>query len=197
MDRDTAVATLADSLRRASDEALEAGCDWYPDGPHRTGTVGGDAVLAFAREYRISYRRAAAVVAVCNMNNTWAGSLTQSRAILDAHRAGHKRPPRAGLPVSTARAWAVLNDAPLTRENIGGRSGDKTWNFYRNLCGDTDGVTCDRWACRAAGLPDSFHQTSRRYEFLADCYRDAAAEVGLTPAQAQAVAWITVRGKVN
>jgi hypothetical protein len=92
--------------------------------------------------------------------------------------------------------YRPVHGAPLTRENIAG-SGDKTWNFYRNLCGEVDAVTCDRWACRAAGLPDSTHQSHGGYAFLADCYRDAAAECGIDPCAAQAIAWCEIRGRAS
>lgn len=187
---------IAESCRAAADDLIAGGIAWYPRGRTRAATVAGRAVLDYSRECGITYDRAAAVIAICNLNNTWIGSLTQAATLARAFKAGRKSRPHSGLPLSDTRAWAILHGAPLTRANIAG-GGDKTWNFYRNLCGDTDACTIDRWACRAAGVPDSAHSTPAGYAWIAEAYRLAADNLGWTPAETQAVAWTAIRGRVE
>jgi hypothetical protein len=201
MDTDKIIAEgshrIAESCRAARDDLIDGGITWYPDPRFKVHTVAGREVFDRSRKYGLPYKRTAAVVAICNLNNTWSGSLTQTDRLLAAWAAGRKTAPRAGLPLSCSRAWAILQGAALTRENIGGRTGNKTWSFFLNLCGDHDAVTIDRWACRAAGLPDATHATDRGYALVAECYRVAADELGWTPAQTQAVAWTAIRGRIN
>jgi hypothetical protein len=101
-DRTEAVANIAASVRRADDTIMAEGHEWYPVARKRAGTRAGREIRTLQHAFPgLPYRTMAAVVAICNMNNTWAGSLTQSRAILAAWQREDGCAPRAGLPVST------------------------------------------------------------------------------------------------
>ena len=82
------------------------------------------------------------------------------------------------------------------------QSGRRDWEYEiiedANLTGNFDAVTCDVWACTAAGLDGDVlghrgHDTM--YRHLADAYRNGAALVSLAPAALQAIVWIAIRGK--
>lgn len=71
----------------------------------------------------------------------------------------------------------------------------KTGSFLDNFLGNEDNVTGDVWAIRAAlddpKAPDKL--TPAQYKQLQNAYRQAAAELGLTPEALQAIAWDSVR----
>lgn len=81
--------------------------------------------------------------------------------------------------------------------------GPKTAAFARNILGDTDAVTVDVWAARAAfGTMDKALASTMlgwvgAYDLVAMAYRKAAAEAGVTPSHMQAAVWISIRGKAD
>lgn len=90
------------------------------------------------------------------------------------------------------KAWRILHGEDALR-------GPKTEAFARNLAGDLEAVTVDRHAFNVAaagrwivseGGPTI---TPRRYNQVADGYRQVADELGITPAQTQAIAWVVWR----
>ncbi len=70
-------------------------------------------------------------------------------------------------------------------------TGPKVSRFARNLAGDPSCVTVDRWAARAAGLPD--HGGAPWYRAIEEGYRLAARAAGLPPSTLQAGLWIAIR----
>lgn len=73
--------------------------------------------------------------------------------------------------------------------------GQKVEAFYANLSGDLNRVTIDRHAIGAATRQEApaTGVSRAQYRNLEAAYQVAAAQLGIAPAQAQAIAWIVWR----
>lgn len=174
------VATIAGIVRSCDDEVIGEGCDWY-DGRAPA------EIRQIAKDTGTTYGVAAGMLAVANTNASWSGSLTLARKF--ATQAAEGRPISGGMGPVLEKAQRIANGekptAVLTSNKIG--------RFYRNMTGNHEVVTVDRWAARAAGAE---HMLGRKggYEAIEAAYIDAAHEVGLPPAMCQAVVWVAIRG---
>lgn len=114
------------------------------------------------------------------------------RAFVQAARAGRQddvEPPRfPGYRRNVVKAWRILGGLQAKPR------GPKVSRFARNLAGDDSPVTVDRWAARAAGLPESGGRAW--YRDLERAYLDAAAVLGMAPSRVQAVLWVAVRDRL-
>ena len=181
------------NIRAAWDAATPyeraAGIVWYDDALD----VAGDG-FGYPRHV------VAGVIAAMSPGTTWAGNITIARRIIAEHarksrRARKPRPPRSGfgLTANVAKAWRILNGedpaAVLTSPKVG--------SFYRNIAGDPDLVTVDRWARRIAlGDPDGHRRVSaRESREMGDAYRAVAAAVGVSPREMQAATWVSFRNR--
>ena len=134
----------------------------------------------------------AGVVAALSPRIQWSRNLQVARETILAFR--------AGMPISSVRGvfqTNVLKSYAILRGESDVLGGDKTRSFARNLSGDTDAVTVDVWAMRAAMGFDKQSLTPKQYASIARSYRSAAARVGLTPRDFQAVVWCVERGRAN
>ena len=102
------------------------------------------------------------------------GGAHASAAAVDRPGSGHPVPHRAPC-------WSL--PAPV---------GPKITIFYRNLAGDEDVVTVDCHAISAC-LNRMINEVGSKYACVAECYRIAAAVVGMTPTRTQAVCWLAWR----
>jgi hypothetical protein len=176
-DHDSAVAELAEIVRRCDDDVIGEGCAWY-DGYAQA------RCREIARETGVSENVAIGLACAYNINSTWEGGLTAARRNAPRKRSG-------GLPA--ARKAADRIKAGERPTDVLGHM-PKIGRFYRNIAlRDFDCVTVDRWAARACGY-DSNPTTEREYLMIERAYQDAAAMVGLPPAMVQAIVWIVVRG---
>lgn len=141
-----------------------------------------NTVRRIARTYGITRRQAAGIVACYSQNCTWSGNVTMVSRFLD-------NPTRPyGLGAAYRPAVRILaGERPLAV-----LTSDKLRNFYRNLAGDDNALTIDRWAARAAGVSDSRRMAA--YAWIADAYREAARQRGERPAALQAIVWCQIRG---
>lgn len=76
----------------------------------------------------------------------------------------------------------------------------KTRNFYLNICGDYSVVTVDGHASLLAdnglkriAITKASQPSGAKYDAYADEYRTLAHELGIEPAQLQAITWVTYR----
>jgi hypothetical protein len=154
-------------------------------------TLAQGAARALSKEHGVTLHRAAGVIAALSPMNTWAVNLMLAgRVLAAASRGRRRRPARCGLRANVDKAWLIAQGArPLDV-----LSGPKVRSFYRNMTGDLDAVTIDRWAARAAGLPDHYASSQSRYDEVSAAYREAAKTVGLSPAVFQAIIWCSIRG---
>lgn len=129
----------------------------------------------------ISLEAAASVVSAYSPRVTWSRNVT----LAVAHAQGSMLPCLGSSRKAALRAQVDGFDA---------LSGPKTNAFARAIAGDDDAVVVDMWICRAAGVnPDRL--TPAVYEDVAQSVRTVARRHGLSPATAQALIWIRVRGK--
>lgn len=154
---------------------------WYPDAA--------DTVAALATP-AVPPVRAAAIVAALSPRERWRRNIQMAADVI-------ARRPVTGLTISVRKAEAIRDGAPLTGEvgdALGGHA-PKVRAFWRNLCGDGEGVTVDVWATRAAtGNRRLAAPTSpQHYREIADAYRAAAKRVGERPCDFQAIVWLSVR----
>ena len=177
--------TWARNIRRhyqsATPETIQAGIAWYPNARA--------SLEPFCNVWTPDV--ACAVCAVLSPRVTWKECIRYTGFMHKAVSQGLRVPPTCGgVRRNVERAWYIAESGDTSVI-----SGPKVSNFYRNLSGDFHAVTCDSWAARAAGIPDSLHNhiDRSRYQRLADTYRNVAALVGLTPAALQAIVWIAIR----
>ena len=72
-------------------------------------------------------------------------------------------------------------------------TGRKVGAFARCIAGDSDAVCIDTWAMRAAGVKAE-KPTPKVFSRIEKAYRAVAKDIGIAPAQAQAIAWCSIRG---
>lgn len=132
--------------------------------------------------------RAAGILAALSPQQTWQGNLAAAAAIY----AGEAPTFATGPNIAKARA---IHDGGEPLDVLGG---PKVRAFYANIVGDPNVVTIDRHAVDAArGRRGAYatHNTSSVHVHAAfvEAYRRVAAEVGETPANLQAIVWVTWR----
>lgn len=154
-------------------DAETYGRTWYPTAKREARKL--------ARESGITLAQAAGIIASASLNQSWKGNLTIARKLA--------RGEMTGLKMVRAECAAILAGTPPTRAI----AGPKRVCFYRNIMGDTDTVTVDRWAARAAGDEDLLGRVGG-YDCIAEMYRTAARQLGVTPRELQAIVWSQVRG---
>jgi hypothetical protein len=169
--------------RSATEEQIQAGETWYQ--------VARDAAKEFAEKYGVTYRCAAGVIAVLSPRQRWPQNKLDAQAILRAASSGSELMPTVSAYGSNARkAWRIAKGEQPTRV----LGGPKVNAFYRNICGDYNGVTVDVWAARVAE-PYNHHFAGREkdYAVIAEAYKTVADRLDTWPAFVQAVCWVTVR----
>ena len=95
--------------------------------------------------------------------------------------------------------------ANMLRDAMQGKrfGGNKLYNFYRALMGDTEAVVIDRWMLRAFGFTISEDNpkaainsaTMQQYQFIEAYIRQIARRTGATPVQVQSAIWTTHKGE--
>lgn len=166
-------------FERATPEQIAQGLRWYADA-HTT-------AAQLAAQYNLSIESVAGIIAALSPRITWEENVKGASHLL---RTGSDRTV-AGLRANRQKAKRILRgESPSSV--LGGK---KVTSFYRNILGDTNTVTVDTWAARAAGLTDERVKLDRkrRYEKIADAYRTLAEVEGLEPRQAQAIVWLAIR----
>lgn len=174
---------ILEMYRSATPEQVLAGETWYQ--------IARDEAKLLAREYKVSYRCAAGVIAVLSPRLRWHQNKTDARAILRAATSGSEiKPLIAAYGKNRDKAWRIAKgEAPS--KVLGG---PKVNAFYRNICGDYNGVTVDVWAARvAAPYNHTFTGKQKDYDAIAEAYTNVAMELGTFPAFVQAVCWVTIR----
>lgn len=162
---------------------MAAGLSWY-----------GRAMDAAAAILPADPNRAAGVIASLSPRCQWRTNVSWAAAVIDAAERGDTEPPAVHTRAMRALAWRIARgEAPLDVLN-----GPKVRAFYRNIVGDSDAVTVDVWAARAAeGVSDPRGPSGRRYALLAEAYRSAARVLDIPPRDLQAAVWVNVRGAAD
>jgi hypothetical protein len=175
--------SILQMYRSATEAQVEAGTAWYETA--RT------EAKRLANLYGVSYRCAAGVIAVLSPRQKWPQNKLDAASILRAATSGSSVKPKvSAYGANRDKAWRIAKgEAPSTV-----LGGPKVNAFYRNICGDYNGVTVDVWAARVAE-PYNLHFAGRpeTYAVIAEAYTNAAMALGTFPAFVQAVCWIVIR----
>jgi len=194
---DAIVARIVGLYADASAEDVAAGREWYS-------TM--QTMLAQAAHGRASVSTAAGILAATSPMVTVGRNLSITDTILTFDPARDARPAAADLRlglhrnidkgVSIRYGSDPADVLAPARTAAGEPTGAmKVWNFWRNIMGDTDGVTVDVWATRLAlGCAVKSQPQAAAYRTIAAAYRAAAAQVGETPRDLQAIVWVAGRG---
>lgn len=207
LDVDAMVAALGDRFSKASQEMRDTGADWYP--------AGGEWVEQAVAGTDYTPAQGAAIVAAFSPNTGWDRNLILALNYIKGRPLGEDDG-KGTLVKNIERADRVRDmvnwDGTPVPRNKDGSLGDpitvltgkdkakyKVTNFYRNLTGNQEAVTVDRWAIRAAlGVDDAtavkIAGWAGAYEKIGDAYRKAAHDAGITPAAMQAIVWGQIRG---
>lgn len=171
---------------RASDAEVAEGRKWY--------TVAGELADELARDGGFTREHGAAIISHLSPQTDWDRNVSGAREFVATN--GETAFGIMGSSIAKARV-AVESDDPLATF---GEGAPKTGRFVRNILGDTQGVTVDVWAARAAfgdmfpGVKaDTVLDRANVYAAVERAYQDAAEQVGETPADLQAVVWVVIR----
>jgi hypothetical protein len=178
--------TMADRVELACRRALEdpelaQAADWYPAGRAWMESLAWDGV---------DLQGIAGAVAALSPQQSWQSQLTWTPIILDWFAKGGRiaaEVPGPGFHSNKDKALrCLLGYDPL--EVLGGL---KVRSFYLALLGDTESVVVDRHAldCAWDGV-DHGSLTVKRYREIALAFTQAARELHIEPARAQALAWV-------
>ena len=168
------------NLRQASQdlrpEHVKFGREWYSNARQWVRTM--------AASHGIPEDTARGVVAALSAGTQWGANKTKARRVFEAYA---KEQP---FPYSPALNAHVEAEAILYGRKGPVPSGPKVSQFYRNLAGDFSALTLDRWALRTAtrGKLSQIGKSPVR-EKIAAAYMQAAAEMGMDPAEYQAAVW--------
>ena len=193
---------IAQMLAMATQADLAAGLDWYD----RASTLA-DRLSA---TYGCSTAQAAAVIAALSPNNKWRRNCVDAENLISAWNMGLDP---AVVRVSTfngnkRKACLVLAmDEPTVNDLaslLHGKQGRKVEAFFRCITGDHTAVCVDGhayaiWAGKRITTTKTPSIGKLAYQRIAHAYRlvskRSAAICGetLTPAQVQAVTWVTYR----
>jgi hypothetical protein len=163
--------------RSASDTQRSLGVDWYPCARRVVGLL--------AERHGRQPCEVAAVMAITSPATTLHANVNHTMAALGGDYRVGRYPNVMGPKVREVLERRAPPDKVV--------SGPKVAAFFRAIMGDTDAVVLDRWAIRCALGPDAPPWGVTRMRKAEQRFRQAAAELGLTPRETQAVAWKVMR----
>lgn len=153
-----------------------------------------------ANQFELPLNKVAGVIAVLSPRQSWRRNKDLAHLMCELYHAGAPCPDESQLGCFSAnidKAWNILHADLRETPIFNWVRGPKVTAFYHNIMGDPNAITLDThalnaWygdtACPRGGV---FRKSER--EAAEQCYRDVAAQRGLTPAQCQAVVWVTWR----
>lgn len=160
---------------------IVAACQWYEDAQAVAQIV--------ADNMNTSLEVGAAIVSAYSPNCRWSHNV--SLAI------------RHSLGQTTRALPIAMKTAKLAEiEGFAALNGPKTNAFARAIAGDETAVVVDIWICRAVQLTkkngDQLDSpTIRQYREISQAIVRESRRIGLCPRDAQALAWVVVRGSAT
>ena len=207
-ERTSAVRRVTRAFRASTPTERASGLGWYVTAWSAAWTIAEAATGARAwARLTMAQRReravlVAGVIAALSPRCQWSTNVAWTGALVRAAWSGAPVP-RVHTRTMRAQAWRIARgEAPLSV-----LAGPKVRAFFANIVGDTDAVTVDVWAVRAARgdapvlgadgrlrWTDAGRVSAREYAAYADVYPRAARRLGVTPREVQAAVWVHVRG---
>jgi hypothetical protein len=186
----------------ASEQEVSQGLEWYDMASREASRI--------AVKYSIPFVKVCAVIAHLSPLKSWDTNIKQADELCEFYRNwvysgydANPELPRLGFHSMVAKAWSVL----IGREDeIDGtfKTKQKIYHFYKNIAGDLDNyVTVDGHATNALNFdidgrtsitsartlsPNQYSEAVRQYKAFAEL-------IGVSPAQAQAIIWVTYRNR--
>ena len=171
-------------IESATTEQRVAGEYWYADARQ--------TVAAMSEMGGLTNRQVAGIVAALSPQTRWSKNMEGALRLVAAKKGKRALPKGVTLyETNAAKAWKIAKGA-APETTLGGA---KVIPFFHNLCGDEGQVTVDTWIYKNAGMAGGLTEAKRRVIIRA--YKVAAKRAGFTPAQAQAIDWVVVRGKAS
>jgi hypothetical protein len=171
------VASLVARYEGTDDLMRETGRRWYPDALAKCEEIGAGL---------IPVPIVARVMSILSPRVKWDWCIRWTRDIVVAHLEGEVMP-AVSTGANRTKAWSELNGKPAI-------SGQKVSAFVRAILGDTDAVVIDSWTLRTVGLKPDAKVTANRQRWITAAYTEAAAIVGESPRDLQAILWCAIRG---
>ena len=163
-----------------SDEVRSAGRTWYADAFETCRRLAGD---------RLPVEAVVRAMAALSPRSMWSGNVSITTRMVRA-RLANGAVPSVSTRANRTKAWRELGGEPAL-------SGPKTTAFAAAILGDPEAVVIDAWILRAVGLNPVAKVTAYRQRWIGDAIREAAAIVGETPRDFQAIVWCAVRGRTT
>jgi hypothetical protein len=178
---DEYVANILDTYTRASDAQKHAGRQWYDDA-YRIVRVIADAT-------NTDTARVCFVLAALSPRNPWRWNVQDAYAFCSAHTEGRTMPSATTFGRNRTAAWQALDSGQAPWAT----AAPKVTAFVDAILGDSASVVVDSWAYRVATNQRSKTVKNREYRLIAAAYRQAAEQVGETPANMQAITWLVAQ----
>lgn len=190
---------IAGMLQLASQADLAAGIDWYARAER--------FARRLAAEYGCTFEQAVGVIAALSPSNRWARNCADAEAMAAAWQAGidPETVKACTYGANRAKAARILALAAPDQEGIAQiLSGRKVTAFFLSITGRADAVCVDGhafaiWAGQRIPTTKTPAIGVRLYAEIARAYclvakrSEALCGEALTPAQVQAVTWVTYR----
>lgn len=172
----------------------EATADQVQRGRHFYCTAEAD-IAREAPKVGVSHSTLAEVVACISPNMKWERNISDAVKLVSQWRAGETPNGIQAYPANVEKAVRILNGTESLKIGRNG-SGQKTYNFFRNLRGSRANVTIDLWMLRAINIRVHYRAknlTEKVYSRYSADLTEAARRVGETPRDLQAIIWTVVR----
>lgn len=174
-------------LKQADQETFKSGAEWY-NVAHEIAQK-----VQVASDKEINLAQAVGLIAALSPLKSWSQNVQLAFEFVVGKRSGH-----TGVMVKKASDILALID-PTEDEIVEILNGQKIVNFFLNIYYPNKdvAVTIDRHAIGIAligtkkikQLETDGQITKLQFEFLVHCYKWAAAEVGISAIQLQAITW--------
>lgn len=185
----------------ASDEGTrEAGGQWYD--------TANEYIRNLAEKTGRDPAQVAAIVSAFSPQTAWDANMAAANYFLmnyDPSNPDAINDKMGGLGGNLERAKRIhgaADEEGYLEALQNGNDAHKITNFYHNMMGDKDAVTIDSWMARALlgkgadGLADKSVQKvlgwKDGYDTMANAVRSAAAKLGVSPRELQAIVWSQV-----
>jgi hypothetical protein len=159
----------------ADGDTTMAGRLWYPNAQATCARI--------AEEFGLGLPAVTGIVAVLSPSKRWRENVLAAETILRGRRP-------TNLYTNSATKAERIRDGARALDVV---SGPKVSSFFANLLGSRYAVTIDIWAQRAATAKMLEAPKKARYRRLVAAYKSAAAIVGETPRDLQAIVWLATR----